>query len=148
MFFYLLLFFRLSWAGLLPLARLVESTDAAWVQVVPDDVGADDRDVYQEKSKRLLQDKSLLSCLVDRWRPETHTFHFPCGEMAPTLQDVSYLLGLPLAGAAIGPLEASEDWRDEMQARFAAVLPAVTWLPHHAHGPRVSWLSQFEVRLC
>ena len=62
---------------------------------------------------------------MDKLRHETHTFHFPYGEMAPTLSDVSYLLGLPLAGAAIGPLEASEDWRDEMQTRFAAVLPGV-----------------------
>jgi hypothetical protein len=28
----------------------------------------------------------------------------PCGEMAPTLQDVSYLLGLPIAGEAVGPV--------------------------------------------
>ena len=65
--------------------------------------------------------------------------------MAPTLQDVSYLLGLPLAGTAIGPLEASEYWRDEMQARFAAALPGVPQLPDHAHGPRVFWLTQFEI---
>ena len=101
--------------------------------------------MYQEKSKRVLLDKSLLSSLVDRWRPETHTFHLPCGEMTPTLQDVSYLLGLPLAGTAIGPLEASEYWREEMQARFAAALPGVLQLPDHAHGPRVSWLTQFQV---
>ena len=37
-------------------------------------------------------DRSLLTALVDRWRPETHTFHLPCGEMTPTLQDVAYLL--------------------------------------------------------
>ena len=38
-------------------------------------------------------DRSLLTALVDRWRPETHSFHLPCGEMAPTLQDVAYLPG-------------------------------------------------------
>ncbi|WVZ66532.1 hypothetical protein U9M48_015737 [Paspalum notatum var. saurae] len=47
---------------------------------------------------RLMIDNSLITALVDRWRPETHTFHVPYGEMAPTLQDVSYLLGLPIAG--------------------------------------------------
>ena len=65
--------------------------------------------------------------------------------MATNLQYVSYLLGITLAGTAIGRLEASEDWRDEMQARFAAALPGVPQLPDHAHGPRVSWLTQFEV---
>ena len=52
---------------------------------------------------RFQLDRSLLSALVDGWRPETHTFHHPCGEMAPTLQDVAYLLGLPLVGPAVGP---------------------------------------------
>jgi hypothetical protein len=52
--------FRLQDAGLLTLVRLV---DGGLVQL----------------------DSSLLTALVDRWRPETHTFHLPCGEMAPTL---------------------------------------------------------------
>ena len=43
-------------------------------------------------------DRSLLTALVDRWRPKTHMFHLPCGEMTPTLQDVAYLLGLPIVG--------------------------------------------------
>ena len=63
----------MKWAGLLPFARLVES--------IPGE-------------KRVAIDGSLLSCLVDRWRPETHTFHFRWGEMAPTLEDVSLLLWL------------------------------------------------------
>ena len=138
---------RLSWAGLLPIARPVESTPVAWVQVEPDEEGDPERDVHVEKSRRLFVDKSLLSCLVDRWRPETHTFHFRWGEMAPTLQDVSYLLGLPLAGCAIGPLEKPAHWRDQMDARYNDVRQNHIALPESPHGPRVAWLSAFEVRL-
>ena len=67
--------------------------------------------------------------------------------MAPTLQDVSYLLGLPLAGAAVGPLHAPANWRDDMQARFAGVHPENPLLTGDPHGPRLSWLNKFEVRL-
>ena len=45
---------------------------------------------------RFTVDRALLSALVDRWRPETHMFHLPLGEMTVTLQDISFLLGLPL----------------------------------------------------
>lgn len=67
--------------------------------------------------------------------------------MAPTLEDVSYLLGLPLAGAVIGPLEAPHNWRDDMQARFAGVNPENPHLTYDRHGPQLSWLSKFQVRL-
>ncbi|KAK1369701.1 hypothetical protein POM88_035793 [Heracleum sosnowskyi] len=43
-------------------------------------------------------DWGLLSALVERWRPETHTFHFPMGECTVTLQDVAVILGLPIDG--------------------------------------------------
>lgn len=46
-------------------------------------------------------DKGLLAGLVERWRPETHTFHLPVGEMTVTLQDVSCLWGLPIKGAPV-----------------------------------------------
>ena len=74
----IVLLFRLSEAGLLTIGHLAESGLAKL-------------------------DWSLLTALVDRWRPETHTFHLPCGEMAPTLQDVAMLLGLPISGDAVGP---------------------------------------------
>ncbi|MFQ6624370.1 hypothetical protein Gotur_004307, partial [Gossypium turneri] len=39
--------------------------------------------------------------LVERWRPETHTFHLSCGECTVTLEDVALQLGLPIDGNAI-----------------------------------------------
>lgn len=43
-------------------------------------------------------DNPLISALVERWRRETNTFHFTVGEMSITLEDVGYLLGLPIDG--------------------------------------------------
>ncbi|KAF1880746.1 hypothetical protein Lal_00011805 [Lupinus albus] len=40
----------------------------------------------------------LITALVKRWRPETHTFHLPIGECTITLKDVAYQLGLPIDG--------------------------------------------------
>ncbi|KAF1877182.1 hypothetical protein Lal_00015844 [Lupinus albus] len=40
----------------------------------------------------------LLTIMVERWRPEIHTFHFPNGECTITLEDVAYQLGLPMMG--------------------------------------------------
>ena len=126
----LLTFFycRLRGAGLLTLARLVDGG----------------------RCSRINLDRSLLTALVDRWRPETHTLHLPCGEMASTLQDVSFLFGLPVAGEAVGPRMLPRTWMQELQARFADVelrdefMPIV---PHamSARGPSKSWILQFQV---
>ena len=46
-------------------------------------------------------DHNLITAFVERWQPETHTFHLPHGEMMITLQDMEVLLGIPIDGEAI-----------------------------------------------
>lgn len=46
-------------------------------------------------------DNPLISALVERWRKETNTFHMTIGEMTITLEDVAYLLGLPIDGEPV-----------------------------------------------
>ncbi|XP_039006325.1 protein MAINTENANCE OF MERISTEMS-like [Hibiscus syriacus] len=41
---------------------------------------------------------ALMSTLIERWRPETYTFHFSCGEVTITLEDVVYQLGVLING--------------------------------------------------
>ena len=128
---------RLKWAGLLPFVRLVEATH--------DEVEGEQEGI---QIRRLQYDTSLLSCLVDRWRPETHTFHFRWGEMAPTLQDVSFLLGLPLEGDPIGPLrEPPANWQLEMAERFDGLRHGQSAFDSEDHGPKVAWLQNFEVSM-
>ena len=113
---------------MLPLCRLVEPTRAG--------------------SLRFLVDRALLSALVDQWRPETHTFHLPVGEMVVTLQDVSMLLGLPQDGRAVSTRPIGLHWRQEILDRFAWVIePAEDEPPQmeftEKHGPKKAWLLQF-----
>ena len=51
----------------------------------------------------------LMHGLAERWRPETHTFHLPPGEMTVTLGDVSALWGLPIDGEPIGGVSDHPD---------------------------------------
>ena len=57
-------------------------------------------------------DHCLISALVERWWPETHTFHLSHGEMSITLQDVEVIYGLPIEGEVlVGPTVVVDgDW--------------------------------------
>ncbi|XP_057426301.1 protein MAIN-LIKE 2-like [Lotus japonicus] len=43
-------------------------------------------------------DKTMLTAFVERWQPETSSFHMSFGEMTITLDDVSSLLHIPVKG--------------------------------------------------
>ncbi|CAN1221130.1 Protein MAIN-LIKE 1 [Linum grandiflorum] len=43
-------------------------------------------------------DIALLAAFVERWQPDTNTFHMPFGEMTITLHDVFHILRIPIEG--------------------------------------------------
>ena len=43
-------------------------------------------------------DHILLTAFVERWHLETNSFHFPWGEITPTLHDIMCLMSLPIDG--------------------------------------------------
>ncbi|QHN76375.1 uncharacterized protein DS421_19g643340 [Arachis hypogaea] len=45
--------------------------------------------------------KVLVNALIERWHPDTHTFHLPIGECVVTLEDVALILGLPTDGLPV-----------------------------------------------
>ncbi|RWR73470.1 serine/threonine-protein phosphatase 7 long form [Cinnamomum micranthum f. kanehirae] len=50
--------------------------------------------------------KILVSSFVERWQPETNTFHMPYSEMTISLDDVGTILGIPMT---VTPQEAHEE---------------------------------------
>ncbi|CAN6362639.1 unnamed protein product [Urochloa humidicola] len=103
-----------------------------------------------DKATRFHFDMSLRAALLDRWRPETHKFHLPVGEMTPTLQDVALLLGVPCAGDPVVALDVPPTWRDELLGRFADVHRHDQAPPYrtftNTHGPTKNWLLQFSAQ--
>ena len=43
-------------------------------------------------------DRGLISAFVERWHKETSSFHLSVGEVTITLNDVAFLLHLPITG--------------------------------------------------
>ncbi|XXG76591.1 hypothetical protein AAC387_Pa08g0904 [Persea americana] len=41
-------------------------------------------------------DHALITPLIEKWHPETNSFHLPSGEATITLEDVAYIYGLPV----------------------------------------------------
>ncbi|KAK4392749.1 Serine/threonine-protein phosphatase 7 long form [Sesamum angolense] len=64
---------------------------------------------------RIQYDCHLITALVERWRSETHSFHFRVGEATITLQDVQVIWGLPKDGEPVSGTDlerTSVQWQE------------------------------------
>ena len=85
-----------------------------------------------------------LSALVDRWRPETHTFHMPCGEMTISLQDIAMIAGLPIRGRPVTGRIEPHKFRDMVEELLGVRPPEK--LPgakgSKTGGLKLTWLEE------
>ena len=93
--------------------------------------------------KLILQtDARLVTALVERWRPETNTFFMRQGEMTVTLEDVGYILGLPIHGRPLVG-DAIDNQKDFFRRNWFEELSAADVESAHTRGGvRYTWLFE------
>ncbi|KAK5831814.1 hypothetical protein PVK06_015613 [Gossypium arboreum] len=95
-------------------------------------------------------DHPLISALVTKWKPETHTFHLPCGECTITIEDVSLQLNLLVDGEVVTGPVISADWSatceqllEKMLNKFRGSQIEIGWLKDNFQNIEAS-VSDFE----
>ncbi|XP_056685727.1 protein MAIN-LIKE 1-like [Spinacia oleracea] len=63
-------------------------------------------------------DLPLISAFVERWQPDTKTFHLPFGEMTIMLHDVFMIVGIPIEGRPVSTVLDS----DSIDSSLASLL--------------------------
>ncbi|CAN1155572.1 Protein MAIN-LIKE 2 [Linum perenne] len=88
--------------------------------------------------------KELVTALLERWRPETNTFHLLQGEATITLEDVEVLTGLPTRGR---PVSVGYDARaaDVICQELLGATPPPTRFT--GHQVKISWVKEQFDRL-
>ncbi|XP_021741935.1 protein MAINTENANCE OF MERISTEMS-like [Chenopodium quinoa] len=56
--------------------------------------------------------RSCVLTFVERWQPDTNTFHMPFGEITIMLHDVYYILGLRVDGSMVSATPSTDILRD------------------------------------
>ncbi|KAI3451174.1 hypothetical protein Pfo_007839 [Paulownia fortunei] len=84
---------------------------------------------------RFIADYHLITTLVERWRRETHTFHFRVGEATITLQDVAVIWGLPIDGRPVTGVDHEMSIPQWMQ--YCEVTLGFHLAPEHFRGARL-----------
>ncbi|XP_057719255.1 protein MAIN-LIKE 2-like [Arachis stenosperma] len=90
--------------------------------------------------------ESTDKCLVERWHPNTHTFHLLVGECAVTLKDVAMIFGLPTDGLPVTGMTLSSfnGLEAEYLHQFGVSLRK---LDCRGSGIKLTWLWDLKERL-
>ncbi|XP_045828039.1 protein MAIN-LIKE 1-like [Trifolium pratense] len=67
-------------------------------------------------------DYGVIWAFVERWHPETSTFHLPLGELGITLDDVQCLLHLPIQGKFLNHTKMSRGEGADMVSSYLGVV--------------------------
>jgi hypothetical protein len=85
-----------------------------------------------------------MTAFIDRWRPKTHSFHLPSGEMFVLMKDVGYILGICLDSPVVIGMVDTQIWKDmvEQFTRHRPPDPEEVQKEKKTSGVNSAWLRQ------
>ncbi|KAL2925779.1 Protein MAINTENANCE OF MERISTEMS [Bienertia sinuspersici] len=81
-------------------------------------------------------DAPLISAFVERWQPDTNSFHLPFGEMTIMLHDVWYILRIPIEGRLVDDQSSIDALKGHVAELFDMPIGGLTGGPN---GGEIHW---------